>query len=283
MPSPRAPSRREPSAGEFRALVQAGVVDAPGESWYGPLVSRRISYRIARRLVCWGTSPDAVTLAMTASGLVGAALFLVPPGWAWVGGAALLHAWLVLDAVDGEVARGSGLASARGVFLDAFGHWLVNPSLLAALAWTARPHADAGGWALAALGFAAAVWSRAAAELAPLVRAKLARAPGSGRRAPAAGAPGRPSPRAGEGGGRPAGSSRAERAARVLTDAASPVLALTVAAALAVLGGEAPTVGRLVSTFAWALFTAAHLGKAVLFAWRGWRSLPGPGPAAGGP
>ena len=71
---------------------------------------------IAKTLLKWGVSPDAVTLAGTII-VVAIALICFPNGWLWQG-AALIGIFVFTDAIDGTMARLSGRSSKWGAFLD---------------------------------------------------------------------------------------------------------------------------------------------------------------------
>lgn len=265
--------------GGFRQRVQAGVMESPGESWYGPLVSRRISHHLARVLVR-GTSvtADAVTGAMVLAGATGAVLFLAPAGWPWLLGAALLHLWLVLDAVDGEVARGRGQTSAAGIYLDAAGHYVVNPGLLWAMAMACHVWAPETRWIFGFIAVLAHVWSKAAGDVAAAARHHLAEDRGSQRYA-GAGAAGPAGGRAGRGAGRD--RSLVDRA-RLATDAATPVLFLTLIALLSVAGDRWPAgaawSGVLAAAGVWG-FSLAHAAKAAILFRLHYRTFQRGGPA----
>ena len=148
-----------PSLTELRAVAQAGVTERrSAEHWAGRLYMRRLSLRVTRLLVATRVTPNALTLLMIVVGLVAALAVAVVPG---VGGAVaalvLVQAYLLLDCVDGEVARWKGLTSAHGVYLDRLGHHVVEAALVVALGVRAAggPSATADWWmvvgALAAL------------------------------------------------------------------------------------------------------------------------------------
>jgi hypothetical protein len=115
-------------------------------------VATFLSRPIARALTPWtlrlGLSPNQVTVASVAVGLGAAALFALGRPAALVAGAVLLQVSLVLDCVDGDVARYTRRFSPLGAWLDASTDRLKEFACYAGLAWGA----DAGrtGWALAA-------------------------------------------------------------------------------------------------------------------------------------
>lgn len=117
----------------FRDTVQAGVVSRVGdESVYGKIFSRHFSHRISHWIVSrTRITANEITVASVLFGLSGWLLIAMGLTWSvWVG-LACLHTWLILDAVDGEVARARQQCSKAGLFLDRVGHYCVNPYILA--------------------------------------------------------------------------------------------------------------------------------------------------------
>jgi Family of unknown function (DUF5941)/CDP-alcohol phosphatidyltransferase len=115
-------------------------------------VATFVSRPISRLLTPWalrlGLTPNQVTTASVLVGLAAAALFAVGEPAAQVTGALLLQLSLVLDCVDGDVARYTRQFSPMGAWLDASTDRLKEFACYAGLAWGA----DAGrtGWVLAA-------------------------------------------------------------------------------------------------------------------------------------
>src|SRR5690349_9002958 len=71
---------------------------------------------VARLLLKWGVSPDAVTLVGTLGVCAGALIFF-PQGWL-LAGVLVITAFVFSDIVDGNMARLSGRTSPFGAFLD---------------------------------------------------------------------------------------------------------------------------------------------------------------------
>lgn len=94
---------------------------------------RRISIYGTRVALQLGFSADFVTGVMIVVGLIAVATTSIPGLWSAVVGAFLIQLYLGLDCVDGEVARVRRTESARGVYLDRLGHYLVEGGLLIAL------------------------------------------------------------------------------------------------------------------------------------------------------
>jgi hypothetical protein len=116
------------------------------------LVASFLSRPVARRLtpvaLRLGLTPNAVTVASLLVGLAAAVLFGVGDRWALVAGAVLLQLSLVVDCVDGDVARYTRRFSATGAWLDASTDRLKEFACYAGLAWGAGG-ADGSAWTLA--------------------------------------------------------------------------------------------------------------------------------------
>ena len=98
------------------AQLQANRVD---DGFYSTFVVRRLSKPLTRLALRLGWTPNAITLISFAVGLGAAASFAAGSRWALVLGAVLLQLSLIIDCVDGEVARATRRFSALGAWLDA--------------------------------------------------------------------------------------------------------------------------------------------------------------------
>ncbi|GAA4110582.1 CDP-alcohol phosphatidyltransferase family protein [Streptomyces hundungensis] len=109
----------------------AGVKDrVSGEHWGGRLYMREISLRITRVLVTTKVTPNQLTYLMTLSGVLAAPALLVPGVWGAVLGVVAVQGYLLLDCVDGEVARWKKQFSLSGVYLDRVGAYLCDAAVL---------------------------------------------------------------------------------------------------------------------------------------------------------
>lgn len=133
-----------PSIAELRPVCQppAVVERRSDEHWAGRLYMRGVSLRVTRLAVGWGIGADAVTLVMLVVGLAAAATVVVAGVWPAVVAFVGVQAYLLLDCVDGEVARWRRTESPRGIYLDRISHYLVEATLLGALGW----RAGGGAW-----------------------------------------------------------------------------------------------------------------------------------------
>jgi hypothetical protein len=98
------------------AQLQANRAD---DGFYSTFVVRKASKPLTRVALRLGLSPNSITLLSFAIGIGAAASFAVGSRWALVLGAVLLQLSLVVDCVDGEVARATRRFSALGAWLDA--------------------------------------------------------------------------------------------------------------------------------------------------------------------
>ncbi|UCM91318.1 CDP-alcohol phosphatidyltransferase family protein [Streptomyces marincola] len=171
----------KPSVAELRPVVHPpGVKDRrSGEHWAGRLYMREISLRWTRHLVNTRISPNQLTYLMVVAGVAAGAALLVPGLAGAVAAALLIQLYLLLDCVDGEVARWRGQTSITGVYLDRVGHYLAEAALLvgfgvrAADVFAAEEAAPNWLWAflgtLAALG---AILIKAETDLVDVARTR---------------------------------------------------------------------------------------------------------------
>lgn len=114
------------------ARGEAHVDGAPGSPWQQRLrsssrgndgaFSKAVVRPVSRRVTAFGLRhdwrPNVVTVVSLALGLLAAALVLLGGWWAWALAAVLLQASLVVDCVDGEIARFTRSYSSLGAWLD---------------------------------------------------------------------------------------------------------------------------------------------------------------------
>ena len=118
---------------------------------------RRLSRPISRWGAAHGVSANAVTILSGVLGVVAAVLFGTGAYAGLLAGALLLQVSLVLDCVDGEIARATRTFSAFGAWLDASLDRVKEYGALAGLAVGAAHSASASGhdlWLLALAGMA---------------------------------------------------------------------------------------------------------------------------------
>nr|WP_245797818.1 CDP-alcohol phosphatidyltransferase family protein [Mangrovactinospora gilvigrisea] len=124
---------RKPTLAEYRAVAHPpGLKERrSGEHWAGRLYMRDVSSRISRHLVNGRLTPNHYTWIMTVAGLLSGPALLVPGIAGAVLGAVMMQLYLLLDCMDGELARWRNQKSVVGVYLDRVGAYLADASLLA--------------------------------------------------------------------------------------------------------------------------------------------------------
>ncbi|MCX5309435.1 CDP-alcohol phosphatidyltransferase family protein [Streptomyces sp. NBC_00154] len=121
-----------PSVAELRPVVHPpGVKDRrSGEHWAGRLYMRELSLRVDRYLVNTRVTPNQLTYLMTVAGVLAAPALLVPGIPGALLGVLMVQLYLLLDCVDGELARWKQQFSLGGVYLDRVGAYLCDAAVL---------------------------------------------------------------------------------------------------------------------------------------------------------
>ena len=88
---------------------------------------------VVARLARAGVTPDMVTITGTV-GAVASAVFLIGNGWLWWGAVAVT-AFVLLDMLDGALARARGSGSVFGAVLDSVGDRAADAAIFGALVW----------------------------------------------------------------------------------------------------------------------------------------------------
>jgi hypothetical protein len=91
---------------------------------------REISLHIDPYLVNTKITPNQLTYLMVVVGVLGGAALLIPGLPGAILAVVLFQIYLLLDCVDGEVARWRKQTSITGVYLDRIGHYLCEAALL---------------------------------------------------------------------------------------------------------------------------------------------------------
>jgi len=95
-------------------------------------VARKISIRLTKFLLLLfpRITPNQVTVIMIIFG-ISSAFFFMNGGYIYgLIGILLYHAYLILDACDGEIARYKKMFSKKGLYLDYMGHIIINPLIV---------------------------------------------------------------------------------------------------------------------------------------------------------
>jgi phosphatidylglycerophosphate synthase len=120
-----------PSLSELRSVCQPDLVLARrnAEHWASLLYIRRLSLRVTRLLAPTSLTPNQVTVLMMLVGLGATTLLLIDGLVGALVFAFGIQVYLLLDCVDGELARWRQSTSARGVYLDRLSHYVVEAAL----------------------------------------------------------------------------------------------------------------------------------------------------------
>ena len=167
-----------PSIAELRARTQpSAVMDRPnGEHWAGRMYLRAVSPYVTRVALRLGWSANAITWMMIAVGLAAAACFAAPSAWPLLGVVGI-QLYLLLDCVDGEVARFTKTQSPVGVYLDRWGHYVVEGSMFAALGVRASGGDELGYVIVGLVGTIFALLSKMETDLVDSARLQSGRGP----------------------------------------------------------------------------------------------------------
>ncbi len=106
---------------------------AATDGYLATLLDRPLSRRLTRWLLPWPVTPNQITVASIAVGLVGAVGLASVSYLGRLGGVLLLLVSSVLDGVDGEVARARFEQSAAGARLDLIGDYVIHLATFAGL------------------------------------------------------------------------------------------------------------------------------------------------------
>ncbi|MET9031579.1 CDP-alcohol phosphatidyltransferase family protein [Streptomyces mirabilis] len=116
---------------ELREVIHpAGKLESRAEHWAGRLYMRSLSLRVTRLMLGTRVSPNQITTVMVFAGVLSGVALIVPG----LGGAVLsvlfMQLYLLLDCVDGEVARWRRQFSPLGVYLDRLGAYLADAAVM---------------------------------------------------------------------------------------------------------------------------------------------------------
>jgi phosphatidylglycerophosphate synthase len=119
----RAPKDRDAAQSRVSAVsrerVQGLLANRVDDGFYSTFVVRRASKPLTRLALRVGASPNTITAMSLLIGLAAAALFATGQ-WIWIAlGAIALQVSLIVDCVDGEVARATRRFTLLGAWLDA--------------------------------------------------------------------------------------------------------------------------------------------------------------------
>src|SRR3990167_10269611 len=120
---------------QLRDILQREKLEGRERPWGYRLFQRGPSIYITWLLLRTPITPNAVTLLSILSGVGGAYLLLYPNWKVKLAALFLFYLNLLLDRVDGEVARYKKRFSLKGIYLDELNHYIIPPLFFLSLAW----------------------------------------------------------------------------------------------------------------------------------------------------
>jgi phosphatidylglycerophosphate synthase len=132
-------------------MLRLKLANRANDGFFSVFFLRRVSKLLTWAAVKIGATPNQVTTASFAIGLYAAYLFAQGDTWSLVGGAILLQVSIIVDCVDGEIARYTRKFSELGAWLDAITDRVKEYAVFLGLAYGAFVHNGQNMWVLAAI------------------------------------------------------------------------------------------------------------------------------------
>ena len=132
-------------------MLRLKLANRANDGFLSVFFLRRVSKLLTWAAVKIGATPNQVTIASFAIGLYAAFLFAQGDTWSLIGGAILLQVSIIVDCVDGEIARYTRKFSELGAWLDAITDRVKEYAVFLGLAYGAFVHNGQNLWVLAAV------------------------------------------------------------------------------------------------------------------------------------
>jgi phosphatidylglycerophosphate synthase len=132
-------------------MLRLKLANRANDGFFSVFFLRRVSKLLTWAAVKVGATPNQVTIASFAIGLYAAFLFAQGDAWSLIGGAILLQVSIIVDCVDGEIARYTRKFSELGAWLDAITDRVKEYAVFLGLAYGAFVHNGQNLWVLAAV------------------------------------------------------------------------------------------------------------------------------------
>jgi hypothetical protein len=132
-------------------MLRLKLANRANDGFFSVFFLRRVSKLLTWAAVKVGATPNQVTIASFAIGLYAAFLFAQGDTWSLIGGAVLLQVSIIVDCVDGEIARYTRKFSELGAWLDAITDRVKEYAVFLGLAYGAFVHNGQNLWVLAAV------------------------------------------------------------------------------------------------------------------------------------
>lgn len=120
---------------QLREILQREKIENRERPWGYRLFQRGPSMYITKLFLYTPLTPNAITLLSILSGLGGAYLLLCTVWKLKLFALFLFYLNLLLDRIDGEVARYKRQFSLKGIYLDEINHYLIPPLFFLSFAW----------------------------------------------------------------------------------------------------------------------------------------------------
>ena len=132
-------------------MLRLKLANRANDGFFSVFFLRRVSKLLTWAAVKIGATPNQVTIASFAIGLYAAFLFSQGDTWSLIGGAILLQVSIIVDCVDGEIARYTRKFSELGAWLDAITDRVKEYAVFLGLAYGVFVHNGQNLWVLAAV------------------------------------------------------------------------------------------------------------------------------------
>jgi hypothetical protein len=132
-------------------MLRLMLANRANDGFFSVFFLRRVSKLLTWAAVKVGATPNQVTIASFAIGLYAAYLFAQGDTWSLIAGAILLQVSIIVDCVDGEIARYTRKFSELGAWLDAITDRVKEYAVFLGLAYGAFVHNGQNLWVLAAV------------------------------------------------------------------------------------------------------------------------------------
>ena len=132
-------------------MLRLKIANRANDGFFSVFFLRRVSKLLTWVAVKIGATPNQVTIASFAIGLYAAFLFAQGDTWSLVIGAILLQVSIIVDCVDGELARYTRKFSELGAWLDAITDRVKEYAVFLGLAYGAFVQNGQNLWVLAAV------------------------------------------------------------------------------------------------------------------------------------
>lgn len=123
------------STKELREKLQREKLENRERPWGYRLFQRGPSIYLTRLFLRTPITPNTITLLSILSGLYGAYVLLSPDWKLKLLALLFFYLHLLLDRVDGEIARYKQQFSLKGIYLDELNHYIIPPLFFLSLAW----------------------------------------------------------------------------------------------------------------------------------------------------